>query len=170
VERVHINTTNRVSDLPVTHLPKGTPKAGNTVEIYVDPDTRGSLQTLSSGQVVTIIGRTTDSKWLQIDLGPLGKPWIKAEFMSISFDVQTQPITLPVSAKAKTAADICQAPAVSAKGLGSLALNQAVTVVGRNADSSWLQIQLPAGTGLGWVQMAQMTVSGDIDTLPEKTS
>jgi len=39
-------------------------------------------------------------------------------------------------------------------------------MVGRNADGSWLQIQIPETTGLGWVSKDFVNVQGDVNSLP----
>ena len=42
----------------------------------------------------------------------------------------------------------------------------ALTAVGRNADGSWIQVQLPGKTDPGWVSAQFVTVSGDVNSLP----
>ncbi len=43
----------------------------------------------------------------------------------------------------------------------------ALTVIGRTADSSWLQVQLADGA-IGWVLANIVDVQGDVATLPVK--
>jgi hypothetical protein len=50
--------------------------------------------------------------------------------------------------------------------LATMANGTTLTAVGRNADSSWLQIQQPGKTDLGWVTADFVTVSGDVNSLP----
>lgn len=50
--------------------------------------------------------------------------------------------------------------------LATMANGTALTAVGRNADSSWIQIQLPGKTDLGWLTAEFVTISGDVNSLP----
>ncbi len=51
--------------------------------------------------------------------------------------------------------------------IGKLATATTVTAVGRNADSTWVQVQLPGSTNLGWVSAEFLKVtSGDLNSLP----
>ncbi|TEU10585.1 MAG: SH3 domain-containing protein [Anaerolineales bacterium] len=50
---------------------------------------------------------------------------------------------------------------------GQLQQNDAVEIVGKNADSSWLQIVYPAGTiGRGWVSVSYAQVRGSLASIP----
>jgi Bacterial SH3 domain len=79
-----------------------------------------------------------------------------------------QPTAAPqgVKAVATDVLNIRQGPARTTASLGKLQKGQEVTVVGRNGDGTWLQIQLPAKTDLGWVSADFVTVTGDVNTLP----
>lgn len=48
---------------------------------------------------------------------------------------------------------------------GSLATGETVIANGRNADSSWLRIQIPDSDSLGWVSAPLVTTEGDIESL-----
>jgi hypothetical protein len=50
--------------------------------------------------------------------------------------------------------------------LATMANGSSLTAVGRNADNSWIQIQQPGKTDLGWLIVDYVTVSGDINSLP----
>ncbi len=57
-------------------------------------------------------------------------------------------------------------PAPQYRILGALAKGQTASATGRSADGSWLQIQVPNSSAMGWVYAAYLTASGDIMTLP----
>ena len=49
--------------------------------------------------------------------------------------------------------------------LATIANGTTLTAVGRNADSSWIQIQLPGKTDLGWMSAQFVTANGDVNSL-----
>ncbi len=50
--------------------------------------------------------------------------------------------------------------------LATLDAGTTLTPLGRNQDSSWLQVQIPGGSEMGWVSAQYVTVNGDVNTLP----
>lgn len=83
---------------------------------------------------------------------------------------EPEPTPEPQSVTATTTEvlNIRQGPARTTPSLGKLQKGQTVTVVGRNGDATWLQIQIPAdiASGLGWVSAEFVTVTGDVNALP----
>ncbi len=59
-----------------------------------------------------------------------------------------------------------QGPGTTFTVLDTLDSGTSLVAVGRNADSSWLQVQLPNTTDLGWVSAQYVTVNGDVNSLP----
>lgn len=82
---------------------------------------------------------------------------------------QPSPAPQAVTAVATDVLNIRQGPDRTTPSLGKLQPNQTVTVIGRNGEGTWLQIQRPDGAGDGWVSAAFVTVTGDINTLPVVT-
>ena len=82
--------------------------------------------------------------------------------------IQSEPTEEPQPVKATTTdvLNIRQGPARTTPSLGKLPKGTEVTVVGRNADASWLQIQIPNKTDLGWVSAEFVTITGDVNSLP----
>lgn len=81
--------------------------------------------------------------------------------------VPTDETAAPVEITATTTsgANIRSAPSTDAQRAGSLATGVDVTVNGRNADSSWLRIQIPESSSLGWVSASLLRADGDVSTL-----
>lgn len=79
-----------------------------------------------------------------------------------------QPTAAPqvVTATTTDVLNIRQGPARTTPSLGKLKQGEQVTVVGRNGDGTWLQVERPDGAGTGWVSAEFVTVSGDVNTLP----
>lgn len=76
------------------------------------------------------------------------------------------PVPQPVSATTTDVLNIREGPDRTTKSLGKLQQGTTVTVVGRNADNSWLHIQIPESTNTGWVSAQFVTVTGDLNSLP----
>lgn len=79
-----------------------------------------------------------------------------------------QPTEAPkaVTATTNEVLNIRQGPSRTTTSLGKLQKGTTVTVVGRNGDGTWLQIQIPDKSDLGWVSAEFVTVDGDVNTLP----
>jgi len=64
-------------------------------------------------------------------------------------------------------ANIRSASSTSATVIGSLVQGDTITANGRNADGSWLRIQIPDSDMLGWVFANLVTAEGDVSALSE---
>lgn len=73
----------------------------------------------------------------------------------------------PVTATTNDVLNIRKGPARTTASLGKLQKGTQVTVVGRSADSTWLQIQIPDKSDTGWVSADFVTVTGDVNSLPQ---
>lgn len=70
-----------------------------------------------------------------------------------------------VTATAKENVRARGGPGTSYGVLTQLLKGTTVTVLGRNADSSWLQVQLPGNAGKGWVTVDFLDVKGDVNSV-----
>lgn len=50
--------------------------------------------------------------------------------------------------------------------LTTIASGTELTAVGRNSDNSWIQVQVPGKSDLGWVSADFVTIAGDVTSLP----
>lgn len=82
------------------------------------------------------------------------------------------PTEAPNEIKATTTEvlNIRQGPARTTASLGKLQKGTTVVVVARNGDGTWLQVQIPDKTDLGWVSAEFVTLDGDINTVPVANS
>jgi len=60
-------------------------------------------------------------------------------------------------------------PSVNFKAVARLAENDRVTILGRNADGTWLQLETPDGT-VGWSETKYLATKTNVDALPELES
>ena len=155
-----------------------------------------SIISLPKNTILTMVGRNADNSWLQIQIpGKTDLGWASKDFINVQGDVNSLPVveatesaseSKPVSPEVVETAKATAAPAIvtgvitakelsvrkgpgkTFKAITSLAKNTTLTVVGRNADNSWLQIQIPGKTDLGWASKDFVKVLGDINSLPVK--
>lgn len=71
-----------------------------------------------------------------------------------------------VTATTTEVLNIRQGPARTTPSLGKLPKGTTVTVVGRNGDGTWIKIQIPDSSDMGWVSAEFTTLDGDINSLP----
>jgi hypothetical protein len=77
----------------------------------------------------------------------------------------TDPAAITLEATATGGVNIRTAPGTNANIAGSLASGESVTINGRNADGTWVRIQIPDSDSLGWVSAPLLTITGDVDAL-----
>lgn len=131
----------------------------NAVNFRSSPsaDIRNVLRPLPQGTTYPIIGRTRDGGWLQISAdGVVG--WIDANYVLIITDqALTINITGGAAQPAPTAYTVLafqdvnmrSEPNINGTRVGVLGAGQTGQLIGRNADSSWWQIDF--GGTVGWV-------------------
>jgi len=79
----------------------------------------------------------------------------------------TPPPGAPWATITAEALNVRRGPGTNYPVSGQLQQNEVVEIVGKNADSSWLQIVYPAGTiGRGWVSVSYAQVSGSLASIP----
>jgi len=144
-----------------------------------------SISTLADGQVVRLDGRSPNGEWLQVRLPDDRLGWVSTLFVAPSVAVASLPL---ISGTATTATpEVAAAPgtggAATATVTGAGRLNvrsgpgtdfsllstlpdgQSITLAGRNADATWLQVSLPNGQ-LGWVSAQFLTSAVAFTNVP----
>ena len=77
---------------------------------------------------------------------------------------ESTPVSLQVTASSNV--NVREAASTNATVIGSLSAGNSLTAIGRNADGSWLRVELPDGNN-GWVSAQVVTLNGDANALPE---
>ncbi len=120
-----------------------------------NPVTGAIVTRISQGQTYPVLGRNADSSWLQLHVnGIIG--WVNSRFVTTT-NLQNVPVTdvstQPTGAMATVTAfflNVRNAPnPFTGAILTRIRRGETYPVVGRNADSSWLQLNVN-GT-IGWV-------------------
>jgi hypothetical protein len=79
----------------------------------------------------------------------------------------TLPPGAPWAAITAGVLNVRRGPGTNYPAIGQLQQNDAVEIVGKNADSSWLQIVYPTGTiGRGWISISYAQVRGSLASIP----
>jgi uncharacterized protein YraI len=110
---------------------------------------------MSAGQQFLILGTNADGSWMNVRLISGIDGWIRADFVQTIRDVGQVPVTAPTGRfNAVVTAyylNIRNGPGANFEQIGRLANGNGFDVTGRNADASWVQINVPGGIQGGWV-------------------
>lgn len=128
-----------------------------------NPYTGTILTRITIGQTYPIVGKNADSSWLQLNVnGVIG--WVNARYVSavnLHLVPVTDPGTRPAGATATVATgnlNVRQIPnPFTGAILTRISLGQTYSVVGKNGDSSWLQLNVNGI--IGWVNARYVTAS-----------
>jgi len=115
------------------------------------------LARVSEFEVYTAIGRNNDKTWVQIS-GPGFTGWVSGRYVRLSADITLLPLaevsgggnSSVLQVQANYSLRIRRGPGTNQARVAALRSGEAATVIGRTADSSWLQIRTSAGVQ-GWV-------------------
>ncbi len=135
---------------------------------------------LPDGAVLPVTGRTADGAWVQVTLPDNQRVWVFAEVVNLSSDIASAPLigesaeqpaasggaaTLTVTSL--LGANVRVRPDNTSDALETVARNATFPVLGRSADSTWIQIQLADGNS-GWLLATAAQVSVAVETLDVK--
>ena len=140
------------------------------INVRSEPSTMGdSLGTIAPFSKVQILGRESNGAWLQIIFANSidGKGWVTASYVQVSAGAELPIVQTDtgagISALVIQPIKIRSGPGTTYDALGSLSLNDVVTVTGKNSSGEWMQIRFKAGTG--WVTSQFLKMDGS-DSLP----
>jgi uncharacterized protein YraI len=131
------------------------------------------LTSLPYGETIYLIGRSTPGNWLQVRLFNGQQGWVMTQYVSASQDdINSLPVTdthqIPGDAIGyvlSSSLNVRQGPGYNQPIIGRLWQGEQVSLVGRNANSAWLQISLPSGSK-GWVAVQYIRSTVPIYSLP----
>lgn len=148
----------------------------------VDSDALGLL---NFGTEVFIIGRSEDAEWLALrePLSNVNIGWVSVKFVSLSEDlisdlrvIETQATntrppsiastTVPNTAITKAELNVRAGPASTYDLIGTIPVNTAVTINGKNQTEVWARVDFPSAEGgFGWVASVYLE-GGNYGILP----
>jgi uncharacterized protein YraI len=120
-------------------------------------DIQNVISALPQGSTYPLLGRSSDGSWLQISVnGDVG--WVDASYILVITDQAVTINVLPGPANPETTGYtvfafqdvfIRSEPTINGDRVGALRIGESAQLIGRNADSSWWQINY--GGTIGWV-------------------
>lgn len=174
VNSSYVQNNVPVSSLPLVDSPAQTPAAVVTVSAAnVRTGPGGQYEVLAilyQGQSVRVQGRNNASSWIQVTLGNGQVGWMRSSAVQTNVPVSSLPV---VEFQPPTNTAIVNTGALNVRygpgtGFGVftvLVRGQVVSMLGRAAYSTWVQVRLPSGT-LGWVNSNYLLTSIPISELP----
>lgn len=192
VRTVGLTLTPTLTATPVPSIPSGQTATVNAAVLNVrsEPSLNGAIiAKITRNQVFSVVGRNADSTWFQLDVnGQRG--WASASFLTIN-DPNSAPVvgtptatatpspvtpTVPSGLTATVNAAVLNVrdePSINGAILTKITRNQVYSVVGRNEESTWFQLDVNGQRG--WASAAFLTVSDAdsvtvVDTAPVETN
>lgn len=124
---------------------------------------------LSGGQILNLIGRNADSSWVQVTTFGGATGWVSTRYVEPSVAFETLPVTAStrrLSAYVNTDhLNVRTGPGANFNIVTQLSRGDGVDLIGRNADNSWVEIQIPGGA-TGWVSTRYILANTLISNLP----
>lgn len=129
-----------------------------------------SVASVPGGTRLTALGFAPDGVWILVG-GTFGRGWVNGDYILFRGDASSLPVVretggetaLPVAQLTRTIT-LYAAPNLTLGVVGTLNAPGEYTVVGRTADSLWVQLTTPVG--LGWVQADFVIVKGNTALIP----
>lgn len=174
-----LNVNVPVSSLPVVGAPTPPPVSGATavvntgaLNVRSGPGVGFSIVgAVHSGHVVQMLGRNADSSWVKVRLFSGQEGWVNGRFLTPNSPIANLPIIGapgPVAATGVVntgALNVRSGPGVGFAPLEVIYQGAQASVLGRTADSSWLQIRTARGT-IGWVNASLLNLNVAVGSLP----
>lgn len=139
-----------------------------------NPFTGNVLTKISRNEVYPVIGRNLDASWVQINVNGL-VGWVRSSWVALT-NASSIPVTsttsnpsspAPIQTSATVRAfflNVRSQPYFGAPLLTVISLAQSYPVIGRNADSTWVQINV--GGTIGWVRSTWVFVNPSLLSVP----
>ena len=119
-----------------------------------------SFSTITSvpyGTTLTLVGRNADGTWVKVRTSSGQEGWANASYLTTSVPVSSLPIVdgstgtgTPTAVVTTGALNVRSGSGPSYSSVTVVYQGSPLTLIGRNADSSWVKVRTPNGTE-GWV-------------------
>lgn len=177
----------------VVAQPSPTPAPSNVPSAYVSFEfvnvrsgpgpSYGLVVKADQGQTMNLLGRNADGSWVQVGLPGGQNGWAPAAGLDTTVKVASLPVTassagapVPTEPIPQVSAYVSYRWAFVRSGPGGnfslitrLEQGASMTLVGRTADSTWVQVYLPGGQQ-GWTAAAYLDTDLPVPSLPITTS
>jgi len=124
---------------------------------------------------VQVVGRDLSGSWYQIQYAEsaTGKGWVRAEYVQVDAAKEIQLVEAESSSGSAVSGLVTQkvnvrsGPGTTYESLGALNPNDVVSIIGRDAEGEWIQIEFAgASDGKGWLA-AEFMQAADIENVPQ---
>lgn len=159
----------------------------SSASVFASPTTQATIvDVVSLNQVVTLLARNADATWVYVRTPSSVLGWMQPQVLAYTinlFDLTavsanatpvpgtatpTPQIVNPIliTGVVNTGAlNVRSGPGVQYNVIAAVYFGDSVSLIGRNADSTWLYIQIASGTR-GWVNARYITPNASISLLP----
>ena len=186
VNSFYLNMSVPLSALPVVWTPAPAPPtptppiqqpntaivATGALNVRSGPGVSYSVVTVvQGGQTLQLLGRNANASWVQVRTPSGHVGWVNATLIQTSTSIQSLPIVgagappTPGAVVITGAANVRSGPGTVYNVVAVATNGQQVALLGRNADSSWVQIRLGNGT-VGWINSSLVQPNVPIGSLP----
>ncbi len=125
------------------------------------------ITTVTKGTVLTLLARDSAGSWVKVQLpnGTVG--WVTTFYLSSSTPFSTLPVEAQAEAWAFVArpANLREGPGLGFPVILTLAVNEPIGLIARNADASWVQVRVRNNV-IGWVASSLLIPSTNFLSLP----
>ncbi len=156
---------------PSSNIPVGTVVNCSYLNVRSGPGVNNSVvEVINCGTQVLLLGRTSDSTWLNVRTSSGRTGWVNAAYIRSSAPIASLPVVAGTPAPATGTVTAFYLNARSGPGVNFpivQVLNQGQTlpVTHRTANGGWVRVILPNGNP-AWVNSSYMQLSVPLGTLP----
>jgi uncharacterized protein YgiM (DUF1202 family) len=163
-----------ISSLPVADAPAVTPTAvvnTGALNVRSGPGVGYSVVTwVQQGQTLHLLGRNANSSWVQVRTASSQQGWVNASLIQANVAISSLPVVDATGAVATAvvatgALNVRSGPGVGYSVVTWVQQGQTLHLLGRNANSSWVQVRTP-NNRTGWVNAAFIQANVAIGSLP----
>lgn len=189
VNAKYIATTINLSTLPVTVQTGNGIIVTGVLNVRSGPGPSYSVATSASyGANLTLLGRTSDNRWLKVRAPDWTEGWSNAAYIATSTDLNALPVlagpvptiaapvvppgvppgippVVPPPTNPGNTASLRACPNTACAVTGSVYSGLSVTATGRTADNSWIFVSVSNGQQ-GWIPAQYVVLTVPIESLP----
>jgi uncharacterized protein YgiM (DUF1202 family) len=166
-----------IGSLPVVDAPAPVPDQSlgsvstGAVNVRSGPGAEfNSIAVLSGGTTVVLLGRNADASWLLVRLSNGVQGWIRSNLLQTNVSIWTLAIVeSPPPANGAVvnigALNVRYGPSIGYGVFAVVYRGQVVTLVGRSAYGTWVQVRIASGA-LGWVNSNYLSSDVPYSSLP----
>lgn len=124
---------------------------------------------LGAGAFLTLYSRNADASWVEVSIAGGVRGWVNARYVVSATPIASLPVSTPTTVSNAVVnaffLNVRSGPSAGFGVVGRLSRGEAVSLVGRVLDNSWVEIVTGAGVR-GWVNASYVTPNILLSSLP----